>query len=82
MKKERVALVTGAGAGIGAAIAQQLGHAGRHVVLTDVNQGVAGALAAKMNGRGMSADALIMDVGDRAFERVDVCLLDRVCPNR
>ncbi|CAG7605002.1 3-oxoacyl-ACP reductase FabG [Rhodococcus opacus] len=66
MKDKRVALVTGAGAGIGAAIAERLGQAGRHVVLTDLNQESASALAADMKDRGMSADALAMDVGDRA----------------
>lgn len=66
MKDKRVALVTGAGAGIGAAIAERLGQADRHVVLTDLNQESASALAADMKDRGMSADALAMDVGDRA----------------
>ncbi|WP_172653049.1 SDR family NAD(P)-dependent oxidoreductase [Rhodococcus opacus] len=63
---ERIALVTGSGAGIGAAIAERLGEHGRHVVLADLNHEAAQAHAADMTSRGMSADALTMDIGDRA----------------
>ncbi|WP_280416688.1 SDR family NAD(P)-dependent oxidoreductase [Nocardia carnea] len=65
MNKKRVALITGSGAGIGAAIAQRLGEHGRHVMVADLNHDAAEKLATDMAGRGLSAEALTMDVGDR-----------------
>ncbi len=55
-----IAGVTGAGSGIGAAIATTLGARGFHVVVTDVDLGAAEATAAEIE----SAQALRLDVTD------------------
>jgi 3-oxoacyl-[acyl-carrier protein] reductase len=60
--EQRVAVITGAGAGIGAAIAGRLADDGHHVVLTDQNFESADAAASKIVARGLSAQALHMDV--------------------
>jgi 3-oxoacyl-[acyl-carrier protein] reductase len=62
--ERRVALVTGAGSGIGVAIAERLGEEGHHVVLTDRDLSAAEGVAAKMVSRDLSAQALHMDVGE------------------
>lgn len=71
--EQRLAVVTGAGAGIGAAIAERLSQDGHHVVLTDRDLGAADEAAAKIRSLGLSAQALNMDVSqlssiDAAFE--------------
>ena len=55
-----VAAVTGAGSGIGAAIARELGRRGFHVVVTDVDIVSAGTVAGDIE----SAEALALDVTD------------------
>ena len=59
----RVAVVTGAGSGIGRATAQQLAAAGAYVVCADVNASAAEATA---DGIGRTASAAGLDVTDRA----------------
>jgi NAD(P)-dependent dehydrogenase (short-subunit alcohol dehydrogenase family) len=59
----RVALVTGAAMGIGAAIAEQLARDGMTVLVSDLNLQEAEKTAAGFRGTGMSAAALQLDVG-------------------
>jgi NAD(P)-dependent dehydrogenase (short-subunit alcohol dehydrogenase family) len=55
----QVALVTGAGSGLGAATARLLAEHGARVVLADINKEAAGEVAAAFGGR-----ALYMDLAD------------------
>ena len=59
-----VALVTGAGGGIGAAVARRLGADGYHVCVNDVDAGRAEAIAKGIRTAGGSADIGIADVSD------------------
>jgi 2-hydroxycyclohexanecarboxyl-CoA dehydrogenase len=59
---DRTALVTGAGAGIGAAISRELAGLGATVVLADLDAAAAGQLAAELPG----ARALRVDLDDAA----------------
>lgn len=58
----RVALVTGAGAGIGASIARRLAALGAAVALVDRVSGGAATVAAEMSARGMQAVAIVADI--------------------
>jgi 3-oxoacyl-[acyl-carrier protein] reductase len=62
----RVALVTGAGSGIGRATALLLGQAGARVAMVDVRAERAEATAAEAGQRGYEALALAADVADSA----------------
>ncbi len=64
--KEKTALVTGAGSGIGAAIAERLSAAGAHVFATDRDLATAEATAERIRQAGGRADALFLDVVDEA----------------
>lgn len=81
---DRVAVITGAGSGIGRATALALAQRGAHVVVTDVDEGRALAVAEEVRGAGTLAIGLRCDVTDAGdiekarrmcfaeFERVDV----------
>lgn len=60
----RVALVTGAARGLGFAVAEALGEAGAHVVLSDIDWAAAATAARDMAGRGVSTEPLALDVTD------------------
>ncbi|ADO68470.1 SDR family NAD(P)-dependent oxidoreductase [Stigmatella aurantiaca] len=60
----KVAVVTGAGSGIGEAIAERLWAGGAHVVLADIDEGRARAVAARIDSKGASTLALTADVSD------------------
>ena len=53
--KDTVALVTGAGSGIGQAIAYQLGAEGARVVISDINDKAGNETVARLKDRGVSA---------------------------
>jgi 3-oxoacyl-[acyl-carrier protein] reductase len=61
---DRLALVTGAGRGIGAAIATRLAEAGATVVITDVDGAAAEAAAEAVRAGGGSAHPVVLDVTD------------------
>ena len=62
----RIAVVTGASSGIGAATARQLAAAGYRVVLTARREERIEALAEEINAAGHQAKAFALDVTDRA----------------
>jgi len=62
----KTALVTGAGSGIGAAIAAAFARCGAHVILTDVALDAAEVEAAKIRQAGGRGEALAMDVREES----------------
>jgi NAD(P)-dependent dehydrogenase (short-subunit alcohol dehydrogenase family) len=60
----KVALVTGAGRGIGLATARHLARAGAHTILTGRKQGRIDEAAAVLIGEGLSASAITLDVAN------------------
>lgn len=62
----RLALVTGAGRGLGAAIAQGLAEAGAEIILADLTEDKLDETAAKMQALGFRTRKEILDVTDRA----------------
>jgi 3-oxoacyl-[acyl-carrier protein] reductase len=61
---DRTALVTGAGSGIGAAIAEELARAGAYVLVQDLRQDAAGTVAEGIRGSGGTAAAVGGDVSN------------------
>src|SRR3954469_1379025 len=73
---QRVALITAAAKGIGAAIADKLAHDGMQVLIGDIDEAQAQSKADELTRTGMSAAPLLLDVGDarsvaKAFEAID-----------
>lgn len=71
----KVALVTGAAQGIGASVARRLGQDGATVVIADIEQQKAAALAEDLIASGVQAMSVVLDVRDEdsvtsALERV------------
>jgi 3-oxoacyl-[acyl-carrier protein] reductase len=62
----RAALVTGAGGGIGSAVARALAAAGAAVLVTDVDGDAAAAVAERIGEAGGKAGSAVLDVRDRA----------------
>ena len=62
----RTALVTGAGRGVGAAIAHELHAGGARVAVTDVDQETAGTVARQLDPGGATAMAIPLDVRHKA----------------
>jgi 2-hydroxycyclohexanecarboxyl-CoA dehydrogenase len=65
----RIALVTGAGSGIGRAIARRLASEGAAVAVADINPGGADATVAAIRTAGGTAEAVTVDVTDFAGVR-------------
>lgn len=65
----RIALITGASSGIGAALARGFAAAGAHVLLAARRQDRTAALAKELLALGLKANALTLDVNDRASIR-------------
>lgn len=61
----KLALVTGAGRGLGAAIARGMAEAGARVILADLDAAAVEASAAALRGDGLAASAIQLDVTDR-----------------
>jgi 3-oxoacyl-[acyl-carrier protein] reductase len=59
--QDQIAVVTGAGSGLGAAIARRLATEGAHVVVTDIQAGAAEVVAKEVDG-----EAAAFDVADSA----------------
>ncbi len=75
------ALVTGAGSGIGVAIARTLAQAGASVIAADLDQAAAGETAAAIKRDGGRATAIPVDVADRsAVEALRVRALEAFGP--
>jgi NAD(P)-dependent dehydrogenase (short-subunit alcohol dehydrogenase family) len=60
---DKAILVTGAGRGLGAAICEVLAKEGAHVFVGERDPSLAESSAKKLRDSGMSADAVVMDVG-------------------
>ena len=58
----KIALVTGAAMGIGAAIAEQLAEDGFLLLIADLNEGEAARTAERLRARDLQAEALALDV--------------------
>ena len=67
--KEKVAVVTGGGAGIGQAVSQLFAEEGAAVVVAEINRETAEATARGINERGGRALAIVTDVSDEASVR-------------
>lgn len=62
----KIALVTGAGRGLGAAIAEGMAAAGASLVIVDIDAATAEATAAELRAKGYGAEGAALDVTDRA----------------
>ncbi|MBX9962001.1 MAG: SDR family oxidoreductase [Burkholderiales bacterium] len=76
---KRVALITGAAKGIGAAIADLLAQQGMHVLIGDIDETQAQEKADALTGAGLEASALRIDVGDPASVAAAFDVIDRRC---
>ncbi len=74
----RNALVTGAGRGLGAAMAEALARAGAHVIVNDIDAGFAETERARLSEAGLSAEAIAFDVADAAAVAAAIEAIDAV----
>lgn len=64
--QEKTALISGAGSGIGAAVAETFASQGAHVIVVDLDEAAGKAQAQKINAAGGSAEFLQCDVANAA----------------
>ncbi len=62
----RVAAITGAGSGIGRALAKDLARRGAHLALSDIDETGLAETVAMCEGRGVKVTSQLLDVSDRA----------------
>ena len=62
--EDRVAIVTGAGSGIGRAIASRLGSEGARITLVDFDSELAEQAACELSGAGAEVITVVGDVGE------------------
>lgn len=77
-QKGRVALVTGAGRGLGFEIAKALAEAGAHVVVTGRTAARLDAAVAAITAGGGNASAAAFDIADRTAQRATLAEIERV----
>ncbi len=75
--KDRVALVTGGGRGLGLEIARALAEAGAHVVLNGRTAETLGEAVVRIVAAGGSAEAAAFDITDREAQRVVLSGIER-----
>ncbi|PJF37362.1 MAG: sorbitol-6-phosphate 2-dehydrogenase [Candidatus Thermofonsia Clade 1 bacterium] len=73
--QDKVAIVTGAGQGIGEAIALHFAEQGAHIVIAEINPETAERTAAKVRAFGVQAQVHVLDIGDHAAVREMVALV-------
>ena len=64
--RDKSVLVTGGGSGLGAAICETLARSGAQVFVGEMNGDKAEQSARKLRDQGLSADAVVMDVGNES----------------
>ncbi|HEY5857396.1 MAG TPA: SDR family NAD(P)-dependent oxidoreductase [Aldersonia sp.] len=74
----RTALVTGAGGGVGAAVAEALAAAGAAVLVTDINKDAAATVSQRITTAGGVAEPFALDVCDAANARDAVAAAARL----
>jgi NAD(P)-dependent dehydrogenase (short-subunit alcohol dehydrogenase family) len=67
--KDRVALITGAGQGLGAAVAREFAAEGASVALVEINPTTVSAVEAEIRSKGGRAQAYPLDITDHAAYR-------------
>jgi NAD(P)-dependent dehydrogenase (short-subunit alcohol dehydrogenase family) len=77
---DRSAIVTGAGSGIGRAIALELAASGASVLVTDLNETGANAVVEEIRAAGGTAESLVGDVSDPAFSKAAVDAANALAP--
>jgi len=78
----RAAIVTGAGSGIGRAVARLLAANGAAVLVTDINELGAKTVVDEIRAAGGTAASLVGDVADHAFAERSVAAASELGPLR